>query len=108
MIETLVQIGCYRLWLGSESGSQRVLDAMRRGVKVEDVQAKSHLLRRHGIQVGMLITLGYEGETHRTSTRRRGTSRFPIRLARSMANAVVGRAGMLATAHEREPGTGAS
>jgi anaerobic magnesium-protoporphyrin IX monomethyl ester cyclase len=63
VVQKLAQIGCYRLWLGSESGSQRVLDAMRRDVKVEDVQAKAKLLQRHGIQVGMFIMLGYDGET---------------------------------------------
>ncbi len=63
VVQKLADIGCYRLWLGSESGSQRVLDAMRRGVKVEDVQAKAKLLQRHGIQVGMFIMLGYDGET---------------------------------------------
>ncbi len=63
IVNKLADIGCYRLWLGSESGSQRVLDAMRRGVKVEDVQAKAKLLQSRGIQVGMFIMLGYEGET---------------------------------------------
>ena len=61
-IKTLAEMGCYRLWIGSESGSQRVLDAMKRKTQVEDVQAKTHLLQRHGIEVGMFIMLGYEGE----------------------------------------------
>jgi radical SAM superfamily enzyme YgiQ (UPF0313 family) len=57
-------MGCFRLWIGSESGSQRVLDAMDRKVKVEAVQAATALLRRHGIETGMFIMLGYEGEEH--------------------------------------------
>jgi radical SAM superfamily enzyme YgiQ (UPF0313 family) len=56
-------MGCYRLWNGSESGSQRVLDAMDRKVQVEDVQHKTHLLQQAGIETGMFIMLGYEGET---------------------------------------------
>lgn len=63
VVQTLAEMGCWRLWNGSESGSQRVLDAMDRKVQVEDVQAKTHLLRRHGIQTGMFIMLGYHGET---------------------------------------------
>jgi radical SAM superfamily enzyme YgiQ (UPF0313 family) len=63
VVEALAAIGCRRLWLGAESGSQRILDAMRRDVKVEDVQAKTKVLQRHGIEVGMFIMLGYEGET---------------------------------------------
>ncbi len=63
VVRTLADMGCYRLWNGSESGSQRVLDAMDRKVQVEDVQAKTHLLQRHGIETGMFIMLGYDGET---------------------------------------------
>lgn len=63
VIETLAEMGCYRLWNGSESGSQRVLDAMQRKTDALDVQAKTHLLRQHGIETGMFIMLGYEGET---------------------------------------------
>jgi anaerobic magnesium-protoporphyrin IX monomethyl ester cyclase len=55
-------LGCYRVWLGSESGSQRVLDAMARGVTVTEVQAATHRLRAAGIQVGMFLMWGYEGE----------------------------------------------
>lgn len=62
VIQALADMGCYRLWIGSESGSQSVLDGMRRGVKVEQVQAMTHALKRHGIQTGMFIMLGYEGE----------------------------------------------
>lgn len=63
VVKTLADMGCYRLWNGSESGSQRILDAMDRKVKVKDVQEKTHLLRRYGIQTGMFIMLGYDGET---------------------------------------------
>jgi anaerobic magnesium-protoporphyrin IX monomethyl ester cyclase len=62
VVETLAEMGCYRLWNGSESGSQRVLDAMDRKVNVGDVQEKTHMLQRAGIETGMFIMLGYEGE----------------------------------------------
>jgi radical SAM superfamily enzyme YgiQ (UPF0313 family) len=35
---------------------------MQRKVQVDDVRAKTHLLKRHGIQAGMFIMLGYDGE----------------------------------------------
>ena len=63
VIDTLADMGCYRLWNGSESGSQRVLDAMQRKVQVEDVQQKTHMLQAAGIETGMFIMLGYDGET---------------------------------------------
>ncbi len=37
--EALVDLGCFRVWIGSESGSPRILEKMDRGVKVERVQA---------------------------------------------------------------------
>ncbi|MBZ0301410.1 MAG: B12-binding domain-containing radical SAM protein [Anaerolineae bacterium] len=63
VIDTLADMGCYRLWNGSESGSQPVLDGMQRKVQVADVQHKTHLLQQAGIETGMFIMLGYEGET---------------------------------------------
>ncbi len=62
VIDALAQMGCYRLWIGAESGSQRILDAMQRKANIEDVQAKTKLLQAKGIQVGMFIMLGYAGE----------------------------------------------
>jgi len=62
IVDTLAEMGCTRLWIGSESGSQRILDAMKRKASVADVQAKSRLLQSRGIEVGMFIMFGYEGE----------------------------------------------
>jgi len=62
VVKAFAEMGCFRVWNGSESGSQRVLDLMDRKVKVKDVQEKTHLLRRYGIETGMFIMLGYEGE----------------------------------------------
>jgi len=58
----LRELGCYRIWIGSESGSQRILDAMQRGVSVEQVRRACRLAHDHGIQVGMFLMWGYEGE----------------------------------------------
>ena len=61
--DALARLGCARLWIGSESGSERVLDAMDRRVSVERVRRATRLLKARGIEVGMFIMLGYEGET---------------------------------------------
>lgn len=58
----LVSLGCFRVWIGSESGSQRILDLMDRRVRVERVQEATRLLQKHGIEVGFFIMVGYEGE----------------------------------------------
>ncbi len=58
----LRELGCYRIWIGSESGSQKILDAMQRGVTVEQVRRSCQLAKKYGIQVGMFLMWGYEGE----------------------------------------------
>jgi anaerobic magnesium-protoporphyrin IX monomethyl ester cyclase len=63
VLETLARMGCYRIWIGSESGSRRILDAMERGVTPEQVQWATKAAQRHGIQVGMFLMWGYAGET---------------------------------------------
>ena len=60
--ELLRKLGCYRIWIGSESGSQKILDGMERGVTVEQVRHSTKLAQAHGIQVGMFLMWGYEGE----------------------------------------------
>lgn len=62
VIETLAEMGCFRIWIGSESGSQRILDAMERGVTVEQVRNAVTLCKTHGIQTGVFLMWGYEGE----------------------------------------------
>ena len=55
----LAELGCFRVWIGSESGSQRVLDAMERGVTVEQVRRAVGQLKDNGIQTGMFLMWGY-------------------------------------------------
>lgn len=62
MLDLLAELGCFRIWIGSESGSQRLLDSMERGVKIEQVQRAIELSRSRKIQTGMFLMWGYEGE----------------------------------------------
>jgi radical SAM superfamily enzyme YgiQ (UPF0313 family) len=54
---------CRTVWVGAESGSQRILDAMEKGTRVEQVGAATTLLREAGIEVGFFLQFGYPGET---------------------------------------------
>jgi anaerobic magnesium-protoporphyrin IX monomethyl ester cyclase len=62
VVETLAALGCFRIWIGSESGSQRTLDAMHRGVTIEQVQNAVALSKQNGIETGMFLMWGYDGE----------------------------------------------
>jgi anaerobic magnesium-protoporphyrin IX monomethyl ester cyclase len=50
------------VWLGAESGSQRVLDAMHKGTRVGDIVRARSALGAEGIRVGFFLMLGYLGE----------------------------------------------
>ena len=58
----LKQSGCFRVWIGAESGSQKIIDAMDRRVKVEDVRSMIRLVKSYGMEAGTFIMLGYPGE----------------------------------------------
>ena len=58
----LAAAGCQTVWIGAESGSQRVLDAMQKGTTVGDIHRATALLRAAGIQVGFFLQFGYPGE----------------------------------------------
>jgi len=64
-VKTLASMGCYRIWIGAESGSQRILDAMSRRTDVARLRQMIQLLQRHGIRAGTFIMVGYDGETWR-------------------------------------------
>jgi anaerobic magnesium-protoporphyrin IX monomethyl ester cyclase len=54
--------GCVEVWMGVESGSQKVLDAMDKGLRVEEVVAASENLKQQGIRTCYFLQLGYPGE----------------------------------------------
>jgi anaerobic magnesium-protoporphyrin IX monomethyl ester cyclase len=62
MAAALKEAGCQEVWLGAESGSQRVLDAMNKGVQVAEIHTARARLKEQGIRVGFFIQLGYLGE----------------------------------------------
>ena len=64
IIQLLKKSGCFRIWIGAESGSQRVIDAMDRRVDVNQVREMIRLTQKHGIQAGTFIMVGYPGETY--------------------------------------------
>ena len=59
----LKRAGCCDVWMGAESGSQRILDAMEKGTKVAQVYQACENLRRNGIRTGLFLQFGYPGET---------------------------------------------
>jgi anaerobic magnesium-protoporphyrin IX monomethyl ester cyclase len=62
MAHTLKDAGCREAWIGAESGSQRVLDAMNKGTTVAEILTARARLKAVCIRAGFFIQLGYLGE----------------------------------------------
>lgn len=62
MAEALRNAGCREAWIGAESGSQKILDAMNKGTRIPDILRARELLGARGIRVGFFLMLGYLGE----------------------------------------------
>jgi len=63
IITLLKESGCFRVWIGAESGSQKIIDLMDRRVDVKNVEKMIKLSKQNGIETGTFIMLGYPGET---------------------------------------------
>jgi radical SAM superfamily enzyme YgiQ (UPF0313 family) len=61
--EALAQAGCEEAWMGVESGSQSVLNAMEKGLNVDDVISARQNLNANGIRAAFFLQFGYPGET---------------------------------------------
>ena len=59
----LARAGCVEVWMGVESGSQKILDAMQKGMRVEQVAQARENLRKNGIRACFFLQFGYPGET---------------------------------------------
>lgn len=59
----LRRAGCAEVWMGAESGSQKILDAMDKDTRVEHISIARENLRREGIRACYFLQFGYPGET---------------------------------------------
>ncbi len=61
-ITALKRAGCQIVWVGAESGSQKILDAMEKGTRVEEIYEVARRLHAAGVKVGFFLQFGYPGE----------------------------------------------
>ncbi len=62
-IDALVSSGLKEVWIGAESGSQKILDAMDKGTTLEQIKESTTLLQSKGVRVAYFLQFGYLGET---------------------------------------------
>jgi len=63
ILQQLKDIGCFRIWIGAESGSQRIIDLMKRQVDINRVRDMMQLTQHYGMEAGTFIMVGYPTET---------------------------------------------
>ncbi len=63
-VEAMRRAGARNIWIGAESGSQKILDAMDKGTTVEQIYDARRKLGNEGIEAGFFLQFGYPGETH--------------------------------------------
>lgn len=61
-VTDLARAGCDIVWIGAESGSQRILDAMEKGTTVDQIETAASLVHEAGFKIGFFIQFGYPGE----------------------------------------------
>jgi anaerobic magnesium-protoporphyrin IX monomethyl ester cyclase len=61
-IKYLAESGCDTVWMGAESGSQKILDAMDKGITVEEIRKAVLLLKKHKIKPALFLQFGYLNE----------------------------------------------
>ncbi|GJM32601.1 MAG: Mg-protoporphyrin IX monomethyl ester oxidative cyclase [Saprospiraceae bacterium] len=62
-IDALKASGCEEVWMGVESGAQEILDAMDKGITIEQIRTATHKLKACGIKPCFFIQFGYLNET---------------------------------------------
>jgi anaerobic magnesium-protoporphyrin IX monomethyl ester cyclase len=62
-VEALASAGCAEVWIGAESGSQKILDAMDKGTTVQQISTARKLLHQHNVRTAFFLQFGYLGET---------------------------------------------
>ena len=62
-IKDLARAGCDNIWMGAESGSQKILDAMDKGTTVKQIFEATRLLKKNNVKPSFFIQFGYPGET---------------------------------------------
>jgi radical SAM superfamily enzyme YgiQ (UPF0313 family) len=61
-VAALKEAGCAEVWMGVESGSQKILDAMDKGLRVSEVEDARRRLKHAGIRTCYFLQFGYPGE----------------------------------------------
>ena len=63
-LDALAESGAHQIWVGAESGSQKILDAMDKGTTVEQIYEATEKLKARNVEIAYFLQFGYPGETY--------------------------------------------
>lgn len=64
IVKALAKSGAETVWIGAESGSQKILDAMDKGITLDQIRKATLLLKKYNVKPAFFLQFGYLGETH--------------------------------------------
>ncbi|MEZ5195383.1 MAG: radical SAM protein [Bacteroidales bacterium] len=63
-IQAMAESGLDIVWVGAESGSQKILDAMEKNITIAQIYEARKKLKEHNVKVAFFLQFGYLGETY--------------------------------------------
>lgn len=84
LLKTIVKAGCYLISFGIESGNQKILDGVAKGITLEQCRRAVRLAKESGLEVNCFFMFGLPGETEETL---KDTIKFAIELNPNYAHA---------------------
>ena len=64
--DAMAAAGCHQVYIGFESGSQSILDGIRKGTTIERLEQGARILQEHGIERSVGFVIGLPGESDQT------------------------------------------
>lgn len=61
-VANIARAGAETVWIGAESGSQKILDAMEKGTTIDEIRSATALLKAHNVRVAWFLQFGYPDE----------------------------------------------
>ena len=67
LVKEMAAHGCSSIYFGVEAGTQRVLDFLNKGIKIDQIRAAFRLCKKYHIKTGASVMFGLPGQTREES-----------------------------------------
>jgi len=63
LVKRMVEAGCYSIGIGLESGSDRMLEIIKKHITMDEFRSSCAMLDRHNVNYGVFLMVGFPEET---------------------------------------------